>query len=133
MAISHTVRIRPSVFCKIYPFFCSIEQTNCERCIKLFPCSKIFSECDRSCEGCTGDGPDLCFKCADGYDLRDGLCTGMFLFQSLHYCTFAPIFFFFIKSFSSIYFVHHFELDMSRFECDLCVSCNFILGSRPTQ
>uniref|UniRef100_A0A336MEW2 CSON000537 protein n=1 Tax=Culicoides sonorensis TaxID=179676 RepID=A0A336MEW2_CULSO len=34
-------------------------------------------ECDRSCDGCTGDGPDLCLKCADGYDLKDGLCTDM--------------------------------------------------------
>lgn len=23
-----------------------------------------------------GDGPDLCEKCAEGFDLRDGLCTG---------------------------------------------------------
>lgn len=34
------------------------------------------AECDRSCDGCTGDGPDLCDKCADGYELRNGLCTG---------------------------------------------------------
>lgn len=33
-------------------------------------------ECDRSCDGCNGDGPDLCDKCADGYELRDGLCKG---------------------------------------------------------
>uniref|UniRef100_A0A1B0CLH5 protein disulfide-isomerase n=1 Tax=Lutzomyia longipalpis TaxID=7200 RepID=A0A1B0CLH5_LUTLO len=32
-------------------------------------------ECDRSCSGCTGDGPDLCNTCAEGYELRDGLCT----------------------------------------------------------
>uniref|UniRef100_A0A1B0DDL6 protein disulfide-isomerase n=1 Tax=Phlebotomus papatasi TaxID=29031 RepID=A0A1B0DDL6_PHLPP len=32
-------------------------------------------ECDRSCNGCSGDGPDLCDSCADGYELRDGLCT----------------------------------------------------------
>lgn len=38
----------------------------------------FFTECDRACEGCTGDGPDLCYKCADGYELRNGLCTGRF-------------------------------------------------------
>lgn len=37
-------------------------------------------ECDKSCDGCEGDGPDLCKKCADGYELRDGLCLGKFLF-----------------------------------------------------
>ncbi|XP_037052339.1 cysteine-rich with EGF-like domain protein 2 isoform X2 [Bradysia coprophila] len=31
-------------------------------------------ECDKSCLGCSGDGPDLCDKCADGYELRDGMC-----------------------------------------------------------
>lgn len=40
--------------------------------------TNIFSlECDRACEGCTGDGPDLCDKCAEGYELRDGMCTGI--------------------------------------------------------
>lgn len=34
-------------------------------------------ECDRSCDGCTGDGPDLCLKCAENYELKDGLCTDM--------------------------------------------------------
>lgn len=33
-------------------------------------------DCDRSCDGCNGDGPDLCDKCADGFELRDGLCKG---------------------------------------------------------
>lgn len=32
-------------------------------------------ECDRSCDGCTGDGPDLCLKCADSFELQNGLCT----------------------------------------------------------
>ncbi|XP_023159840.1 cysteine-rich with EGF-like domain protein 2 isoform X3 [Drosophila hydei] len=31
-------------------------------------------ECDRSCDGCDGDGPDMCKKCADGYQLKDGKC-----------------------------------------------------------
>lgn len=32
--------------------------------------------CDKSCNGCSGDGPDLCEKCAEGYELRDGMCAG---------------------------------------------------------
>nr|XP_019560118.2 cysteine-rich with EGF-like domain protein 2 isoform X1 [Aedes albopictus]XP_019560126.2 cysteine-rich with EGF-like domain protein 2 isoform X1 [Aedes albopictus] len=32
-------------------------------------------ECDKSCDGCDGDGPDMCKECADGFELRDGLCT----------------------------------------------------------
>ncbi|XP_061394470.1 cysteine-rich with EGF-like domain protein 2 [Musca vetustissima] len=32
-------------------------------------------ECDRSCEGCDGDGPDMCKKCASGFTLKDGKCT----------------------------------------------------------
>ncbi|KAG5677189.1 hypothetical protein PVAND_006969 [Polypedilum vanderplanki] len=32
-------------------------------------------ECDRSCDGCEGDGPDMCIKCKDGYELRNGICT----------------------------------------------------------
>ncbi|CRL03643.1 CLUMA_CG016174, isoform A [Clunio marinus] len=34
-------------------------------------------ECDKSCNGCDGDGPDMCVKCADGYELRDGMCTDL--------------------------------------------------------
>lgn len=30
--------------------------------------------CDKSCNGCSGDGPDMCDKCADGYFLMDKLC-----------------------------------------------------------
>lgn len=33
-------------------------------------------DCDRSCNGCDGDGPDMCKKCADGYSLKDGKCQG---------------------------------------------------------
>uniref|UniRef100_A0A0K8WEN1 Cysteine-rich with EGF-like domain protein 2 n=2 Tax=Bactrocera latifrons TaxID=174628 RepID=A0A0K8WEN1_BACLA len=31
-------------------------------------------ECDRSCDGCDGDGPDMCKKCSTGYTLKDGKC-----------------------------------------------------------
>ncbi|CAB0018883.1 unnamed protein product [Nesidiocoris tenuis] len=27
-------------------------------------------QCDRSCDGCTGDGPDMCVKCAEGHKLE---------------------------------------------------------------
>lgn len=32
-------------------------------------------ECDRSCLGCDGDGPDMCKTCAEGYTLNEGKCT----------------------------------------------------------
>lgn len=34
-------------------------------------------ECDSACDGCTGDGPDMCVKCAAGYVLQDNMCTSM--------------------------------------------------------
>lgn len=40
-------------------------------------------DCDRSCESCDGDGPDMCKKCAEGFELREGKCTGEF------YCSFC--------------------------------------------
>uniref|UniRef100_A0A224Z1E8 Uncharacterized protein n=1 Tax=Rhipicephalus zambeziensis TaxID=60191 RepID=A0A224Z1E8_9ACAR len=30
--------------------------------------------CDFACEGCTGDGPDHCVKCAKSYVLKDKTC-----------------------------------------------------------
>lgn len=36
----------------------------------------FFVECDKSCSGCSGDGPDECTECAAGFELRDGLCKG---------------------------------------------------------
>uniref|UniRef100_A0A1B6FV61 EGF-like domain-containing protein n=1 Tax=Cuerna arida TaxID=1464854 RepID=A0A1B6FV61_9HEMI len=30
--------------------------------------------CDPSCEGCSGDGPDMCDKCANGFLLKDNMC-----------------------------------------------------------
>lgn len=44
--------------------------------ILLFKNIVFLLECDRSCDGCTGDGPDLCEQCASGYELRDGMCAG---------------------------------------------------------
>lgn len=34
-------------------------------------------DCDRSCNGCEGDGPDMCKKCAEGYELREGKCIAL--------------------------------------------------------
>ncbi|KAL5279226.1 CRELD2 family protein [Megaselia abdita] len=34
-------------------------------------------DCDRSCESCDGDGPDMCKKCSPGYELREGKCTDL--------------------------------------------------------
>ncbi|XP_014216889.1 cysteine-rich with EGF-like domain protein 2 [Copidosoma floridanum] len=31
--------------------------------------------CDRACNGCFGDGPDMCTKCADGYEQKDNICV----------------------------------------------------------
>lgn len=31
--------------------------------------------CDRACDGCSGDGPDMCTKCADGHKLKDNICV----------------------------------------------------------
>lgn len=33
-------------------------------------------DCDRSCAGCTGDGPDMCINCANGYVKKDNFCIG---------------------------------------------------------
>ena len=39
------------------------------------PNVRLFAECDKACNGCTGDGPDYCKSCATGYLLKDGVCT----------------------------------------------------------
>lgn len=35
-------------------------------------------DCDMACDGCTGDGPDMCINCADGYREKNNLCISMF-------------------------------------------------------
>ena len=32
------------------------------------------AECDESCDGCFGDGPDMCERCKVGYVFRDKIC-----------------------------------------------------------
>lgn len=34
-------------------------------------------ECDRACDGCYGDGPDMCLKCKPGYKLDKGNCVAL--------------------------------------------------------
>lgn len=34
-------------------------------------------DCDVSCAGCTGDGPDMCKNCANGFTLVDNMCIGL--------------------------------------------------------
>ncbi|XP_039491441.1 cysteine-rich with EGF-like domain protein 2 isoform X1 [Drosophila santomea] len=46
-------------------------------------------ECDRSCDGCDGDGPDMCKKCADGYELRDGKCHDISAEQRSNYVSYT--------------------------------------------
>ncbi|CAH0562341.1 unnamed protein product [Brassicogethes aeneus] len=31
-------------------------------------------ECDRACLGCTGDGPDMCLRCASGFTMQNNMC-----------------------------------------------------------
>jgi len=33
--------------------------------------------CDKSCDGCFGDGPDMCDKCATGFFLKDKICVAI--------------------------------------------------------
>lgn len=36
--------------------------------------SYVCTACDKSCEGCHGDGPDMCRKCAKGYSKKGEFC-----------------------------------------------------------
>jgi len=38
----------------------------------------LLAACDRACESCEGDGPDMCTRCAQGYTLRDNVCVGTY-------------------------------------------------------
>lgn len=46
-------------------------------------------ECDKSCDGCEGDGPDMCKACAKDYELRDGMCTDTSSEKRNQYVTFT--------------------------------------------
>ncbi|XP_015510300.1 cysteine-rich with EGF-like domain protein 2 [Neodiprion pinetum] len=32
-------------------------------------------DCDKACDGCTGDGPDMCIKCIEGHRKKDNICV----------------------------------------------------------
>lgn len=36
----------------------------------------VVTECDKACDGCNGDGPDMCNKCAEGYVMDQNMCIG---------------------------------------------------------
>jgi hypothetical protein len=44
----------------------------------------LFAACDRACESCQGDGPDMCDTCAEGYTLKDNVCMGMYIYCSIN-------------------------------------------------
>ncbi|XP_052838137.1 cysteine-rich with EGF-like domain protein 2 isoform X1 [Drosophila gunungcola] len=46
-------------------------------------------ECDRSCDGCDGDGPDMCKKCAVGFALKNGKCNDLSADQRSNYVSFT--------------------------------------------
>ena len=37
--------------------------------------------CDRACSGCSGDGPDMCIQCADGFERKDNVCISKIIFK----------------------------------------------------
>lgn len=39
----------------------------------------LLAACDRACESCQGDGPDMCDKCAEGYIMKDNVCVGAYI------------------------------------------------------
>jgi len=47
----------------------------------------LLAACDRACESCEGDGPDMCSRCAQGYTLQDNVCVGTYilLYQCLEW------------------------------------------------
>lgn len=49
-----------------------------EVCVKLKG-PFLLAACDRACETCEGDGPDMCIKCAQGYILQDIMCVGTYI------------------------------------------------------
>ena len=34
----------------------------------------LFIDCDKACNGCNGDGPDMCIQCAEGHHKKDNIC-----------------------------------------------------------
>lgn len=56
---------------------CLLDKTPCKRnqfCVNNEG-SYTCLECDKACDGCTGDGPDMCEKCAEGYIKEKDMCV----------------------------------------------------------
>lgn len=51
--------------------------------------------CDQACDTCTGDGPDMCEKCASGFVLKDNICVNEKSYVSYsdvtRYCTYGGL------------------------------------------
>lgn len=47
-------------------------------------CYFKFVGCDKACNGCTGDGPDMCIKCADDHYKKDNFCISTYFI--IHGC-----------------------------------------------
>lgn len=71
--------------------------TNDEFCVNLEGSYQCI-DCHKSCDGCDGDGPDMCKTCKEGYILQDELCVDL---ESIHrslkmrvarYVTYAGLF-----------------------------------------
>jgi hypothetical protein len=49
----------------------------------------LVAVCDRACQSCQGDGPDMCDKCAEGYTLKDNVCEGMYTYYTVCHATYC--------------------------------------------
>ncbi len=55
-------------------------------------------QCDKSCASCSGDGPDSCLKCAEGYTQNGDLCVSketagrIFNMTNVRYLTYGGLF-----------------------------------------
>lgn len=45
--------------------------------LSTFNRSCLFAECDKACDGCNGDGPDMCLQCGENYELKEGFCSSI--------------------------------------------------------
>ena len=41
--------------------------------------TSLLAACDRACESCEDEGPDMCTRCAQGYMLQDNVCVGTYI------------------------------------------------------
>lgn len=73
----------PNTFCVNTEgsYFCYGKYTSIRRISRLIWSYSnriwFFIECDRACDGCYGDGPDMCLRCTQGYKLDNGYCVAL--------------------------------------------------------